>query len=134
MDGGRHPFARDQTGFREWLRKGIAEGRDALLADFVKMSGPISAAYAARLRAADLEAYSAAAHDRVGMEDMPGTMTMPCRVYAGESDPIFPLAKSASERIPTARCFALPAPTHLQDFAESDRVLSRVMVFPDSAR
>ena len=55
--GGQHPFARDQSGFREWVRAGITGGGDALVAAFEKMAGPISDSYAARLRTADLEAY-----------------------------------------------------------------------------
>jgi pimeloyl-ACP methyl ester carboxylesterase len=60
--GGQHPFARDQSGFREWVREGITGGVDPLVAAFERMAGPISDSYAARLRAADLEAYLAAAH------------------------------------------------------------------------
>jgi pimeloyl-ACP methyl ester carboxylesterase len=33
MIGAQHPFARDQSDFRQWLRTGIAEGPDALIAD-----------------------------------------------------------------------------------------------------
>src|SRR6476659_654149 len=48
--GGQHPFARDQSGFRQWLRHGIAEGPDALVTAFESMAGPIPEAYADRLR------------------------------------------------------------------------------------
>jgi pimeloyl-ACP methyl ester carboxylesterase len=127
--GGQHPFARDQSGFREWVREGITGGGDALVVAFEKMAGPISDAYAARLRAADLEAYLAAAHDRVGVEDMLEAMAMPCCLYAGEADPIYPLARSASERISSARFFPLPGLSHQQAFLESQSVLPTVMEF-----
>jgi pimeloyl-ACP methyl ester carboxylesterase len=104
-------------------------GGDALVAGFEKMVGPISDGYVARLRAADLEAYLAAAHDRVGMGDMLGAMAMPCCLYAGEADPLFAQAKSASERIPNARFFLVPGLSHLQAFVESSSVLPPVMQF-----
>jgi pimeloyl-ACP methyl ester carboxylesterase len=132
--GGQHPFARDQSGFRQWVRAGITEGGDAFVAAFEKMAGPISGSYAARLRAADLEAYLASAADRVGIEDMLGAMTMPCCVYAGEADPLFAQVKSASERIPNARFFSLPGASHLQVFVESSSVLPPVMAFLGAVR
>lgn len=52
--GGQHPFARDQSGWRQWLREGITGGRETLICAFEKMVGPISDVWAARLRAADL--------------------------------------------------------------------------------
>jgi pimeloyl-ACP methyl ester carboxylesterase len=132
--GGQHPFARDQAGMRQWVHEGITGGGDAFVAAFEKIDGPISDGYAARLRAADLEAYLAAAQDRVGMEDMLGTMAMPCCVYAGGADPIFAKARSASERIPNARFFSPPGLSHSQAFVESSSVLPPVMEFLDATR
>jgi len=127
--GGQHPFARDQSGFRQWLRHGIAEGPDALVTAFESMAGPIPEAYADCLRTADLQAWLAAVEDRVSNEDVLGTMTMPCCLYAGDADPIFAQAKQASERIPNAVFFALPGLSHLEGFRESRRVLPPIMEF-----
>jgi pimeloyl-ACP methyl ester carboxylesterase len=127
--GGQHPFARDQAGFRQMIREGIAGAGNAFVPSFVKIAGPISDAYAARLRAADLEAYLAAAQDRAGIEDMLGTMAMPCCVYAGEGDPMFSQTKLTSERIPNARFFSLPGLSHLRAFVESGSVVPQVMEF-----
>jgi pimeloyl-ACP methyl ester carboxylesterase len=132
--GGQHPFARDQSGFRQWLRIGITGDRVALVAAFEKMVGPISDAYAARLSTGDLKAWLAAAADRVGIESMLGAMAMPCCLYAGEADPVFAQAKLASERIPDARFFSLPGLSHLQAFVESHRVLPPVTKFLDETR
>jgi pimeloyl-ACP methyl ester carboxylesterase len=126
------PFASDMAGIRQMIREGIAGGGDALIAAFEKRFGPIADAHAARLRMADLEAYLAAAQDGVAMEDMLGTMAMPCCVYAGEAEPLFARAKLTSERIPNARFFSLPGLSHLRVFAESNRVLPRVMEFLDA--
>jgi pimeloyl-ACP methyl ester carboxylesterase len=132
--GGQHPFARDQSGFRQWLREGMTGGRETLISAFEKMAGPISDVYAARLRAADLQAWLASVEDRVGIEDMLGTMAMPCCLYAGEADPIFAQTKLASERIPNARFFSLPGLSHLQTFVESGGVLEPVTEFLDAIR
>ena len=132
--GGQHPFARDQSGFRQWLRLGIAEGHDPLVVAFEKMAGPISDSYASRLRAADLEAWIASVEDRESIEGMLEAMAMPCCIYAGEADPLFAQAKSASERIPGATFFSLPGFSHLQTFTKSDRVLPRVIEFLEPSR
>jgi pimeloyl-ACP methyl ester carboxylesterase len=132
--GGQHPFARDQSGFRQWIREGITGGRDVLVASFQSMVGPISDDYAAALRAADLEAWLAAVADRRSIEDVLGTMTMPTCLYAGEADPIFAQAKSAAERIADARFFSLSGLSHLQAFVESNNVLPPVMEFLGATR
>jgi len=59
---------------------------------------------------------------------------MPCCLYAGEADAIYPLAKATSEQIPNARFFSIPRLSHLQTFVESHRVLPQVMEFLDSSR
>lgn len=131
--GGQHPFARDQSGFRQWIRQGMAEGPDAFVAAFKNMVGPIPETYAERLRTADLQAWLAAVEDRVGVEDVLETMTMPCCLYAGDADPLFAQTKSASERILNARFFSLPGLSHVQAFSESQAVLPRVMEFLEGA-
>jgi pimeloyl-ACP methyl ester carboxylesterase len=132
--GGQHPFARDQSGFRQLLREGITGGPNVLLASFQRMVGPIPDAYAARLRAADPEAWLAATADRISIEDVLGTMAMPSCLYAGEADPLFGQARSAAERIPEARFFSLPGLSHLQAFVESNSVLPTVMEFLGAIR
>ena len=93
------------------------------------MIGPIPDAYAARLRAADPQAWLAATADRGNIEDVLETMTMPSCLYAGEADPIFGQARSAAERIPHAHFFALPGLSHVQAFVESNSVLPTVTNF-----
>lgn len=132
--GGQHPFARDQSGLRQWLREGITGGPDVLVASFQKMAGPISDAYATALRTADLEAWLAAVADRVSVEEVLGTMRMPSCLYAGEADPLFVQARSAAEHIPGARFFSLPGLSHLQAFVESNSVLPTVTDFLGAIR
>jgi pimeloyl-ACP methyl ester carboxylesterase len=130
--GGQHPFARDQSGFRQWLRTGIKDGPVALIVAFEKMVGPISDAYAARLRAGDLEAWLAAVADRESIEEGLSAMTMRCCIYAGGADPLFAQTKAASARVPHARFFSLPGLSHVQAMVRSDLVLSHVMEFLDA--
>jgi pimeloyl-ACP methyl ester carboxylesterase len=130
--GGQHPFARDQSGFRQWLREGIAGGHETLIRAFEKLAGPISDGYAARTRSADLHAWLASVEDRVGIEEVLGAVATPCCLYAGEYDPMFAQTKLASERIPNAHFFSLPGLSHLQAFVDSSRVLPLVMEFLDS--
>jgi len=134
--GGAHPFASDGSGFRQWLREGMTGGPDVLVAGFQKMVGPISSAYAAGLRAADLDAWLASITEknRGSIEDVLETMTMPTCFYAGEADPIFVQARSASERILGACFFSLPGLSHLGAFVESNSVLPPVMEFIGATR
>ena len=127
--GGQHPFARDQSGFGQILREGIVGGPDALIVAFEKMAGPISICQAARMRSADLRAWLAAVVDRIGIEDVLGSMAMPCCLYAGDADPMFAQTRLASEQVPNARFFSLPGHSHQQAFVENGSVLPSVMEF-----
>jgi pimeloyl-ACP methyl ester carboxylesterase len=132
--GGQHPFARNQEGLRQMMRRGLSEGGDAFVAALEEADGPISGAHAARLRTADFEAYFAMVLDRDSMEDILDTMAMPCCIYAGEADPAFSLARSASERIPNSHFFLLPGLTHMQTFYESGTVVPQVVEFLEGCK
>ncbi len=131
--GGSHPFARDNSAFRQWLRHGMAGGPDALIAAYETTVGRVPEAYIDRLRRADLQAWLASVEDRASIEDVLETMTMPCCLYAGDADPVFAQAKLASERISGAQFFALPGLTHLGAFMESRSVLPPVVEFLQNA-
>ena len=127
--GGQHPFARNQEALRQMMQIGVSGGGDAFVAAFEKAEGPISDAYAARLRKADFKAYFAMVLDRGSMEDMLGMMAMPCLIYAGEADPVCSQARLGSERIPNSRFFSLPGLTHMEAFMETGKVLPHVLDF-----
>ena len=97
------------------------------------MAEPVSKAQEMRLRAGDLQAWLAAVEDRVSIEDVLETMTMPCCLYAGDADPLFAQAKLASERIPNALFFSLPGLSHLQGFVQMPAVLPRVVEFLEAS-
>src|SRR5215470_4639807 len=82
-----------------------------------------------RLVSADLEAYLALAQDRPGLEHILPTLLMPCCLYAGELDPIYPEVEACSRFIPEVTFFSLPSLSHCEAFARSELVLPRVTAF-----
>jgi pimeloyl-ACP methyl ester carboxylesterase len=86
--GGAHPYARDMAGIRAAIHGAMAAGGgDAIVAVFEADAGPLPEGLKDRLRKADLQAFLAAAPDRPAVDDVLGTMMMPCCLYAGEADP-----------------------------------------------
>jgi pimeloyl-ACP methyl ester carboxylesterase len=133
--GGAHPYARDMAGYRSAIRGVIAAGgSDATVAAFEADAGPLPQGLKGRLRKADLQAFLAAAHDRPAVDDVLGTMMMPCCLYAGEADPLFAAARSASEQIPHAQFFSLPGLSHWKALEERNTVLPRVVEFLEAAQ
>jgi hypothetical protein len=54
---------------------------------------------------------------------------MPCCLYAGEIDPIYPEVESCSRHIPRVSFFSLPGLSHCEAYARSEHVLARVTGF-----
>ena len=127
--GGAHPYARDQGWFREQFRLALAQGSDAFLTTFEQVVGPLAPGWRERLRAADFESYLSAAEDRPNLEAVLPAMAMPCCVYAGEADPLFQQARSASRLMPWATFFSLQGLTHYQGYMRSDLVVPKVAPF-----
>ena len=93
------------------------------------MFGPEPSERKKRLLSADLEAYLALAQDRPGLEDILQTMLMPCCLYAGEIDPIYPGVEACSRQIPHPTFFSLPGLNHCNAYSRSELVLPRVIGF-----
>ena len=127
--GGQHPYSRSLAALRELVQRGIAQGSGAFVAGMEKMFGQESAARKERLLLADLEAYLAQAQDRPGLEDILPTMLMPCCLYAGEIDPIYPEVEACSRQIPHVTFFSLPGLNHCDAYTRSALVLPRVTTF-----
>jgi pimeloyl-ACP methyl ester carboxylesterase len=133
--GGAHPYARDMAGIRAAIHGAMAAGGgDATVAVFEADAGPLPEGLKDRLRKADLQAFLAAAPDRPAVDDVLGTMMMPCCLYAGEADPVFDQVRSASEQIPDARFFSLPGLSHWKAIEERSAVLPRVVEFLEATR
>jgi pimeloyl-ACP methyl ester carboxylesterase len=125
--GGQHPFARSMGPLRQLVEKGIRHGGGAFVSGMEEMFGPESPKRKARLLSADLKAYLALVHDdRPGLEDILPAMTMPCCLYAGEIDPIYPEVEACSRHIPGVTFFSLPGLNHCDAYTRSELVLPRI--------
>ena len=127
--GGQHPYARGMGSLRRMVQRGIAQGSGAFVTGMEEMFGPESEERKERLLSADLEAYLALVQDRPGLDDTLPTMLMPCCLYAGETDPIYPEVEACSRQIPQATFFSLPRLSHCEAYARSELVLPRVTGF-----
>jgi pimeloyl-ACP methyl ester carboxylesterase len=127
--GGQHPYARSMEPLRQMVRRGIAQGSGAFVAGMEEVFGPESAARKDRLISADLEALLALAEDRPDLEAILPTMLMPCSLYAGELDPIYPEVEECSRHIPRVSFFSLPGLSHCEAYARSELVLPHVARF-----
>ena len=56
-------------------------------------------------------------------------MTMPCLVYAGESDPMHPDVERGARQLPRGTFFSLPGLGHYEGYARSHLVLPHVKEF-----
>ena len=127
--GGQHPYARSMEALRQVVRRGILQGSGAFVAGMEEMFGPESAERKGRLISADLEALLALVQDRPDLEDILPTMLMPCCLYAGEIDPIYPEVEACSRDIPRVTFFSLPGLSHCEAYARSELVLPHVTGF-----
>lgn len=127
--GGQHPYARSMRSLRQMVRRGIAQGSGAFVAGMEEMFGPESAERKGRLLSADLEAYLALTLDRPGLDDILPTMLMPCCLYAGDIDPIYPEVEACSRHIPRATFFSLSGLSHCEAYSRSELVVPRVTGF-----
>ena len=127
--GGQHPYPRRMEPLRQLVERGIAQGSDEFVAGMEEMFGPESSERKKRLLSADLKAYLALAQDRPGLEDIFPTMLMPCCLYAGEIDPIYPDVEACSRHLPQVTFFSLPGLNHCDAYTRSELVLPRVTEF-----
>jgi len=133
--GGSHPYARDQSPARQFLRAHLGDSNDEFISALENRSGACSsAARKARLGAVDREAFLALSQDRPELSNTLAGMRMPTCLYAGDADPLCLQAKAASQLIPGAVFFSLPGLTHPEAFHSLDVVLSRVVEFLGGAQ
>ena len=103
-----------------------AGGAEAIPAVWV---APLPSELKIRLLANDIEALAACRVDSLGFADVLPTMTMPCLIYAGAADPIYPVAEATVAEMPNVAFFTLPGLGHAEAFLRSDLVLPRVLEF-----
>jgi pimeloyl-ACP methyl ester carboxylesterase len=93
---------------------------------------PVPPSIKARLLTNDVQALIAYRTQRLsspGFLAILSQMTMPCLVYAGEADPVYPANKEFVARMPNVTFFSLPGLGHAQTHFRSDLVLPHVRQF-----
>ncbi len=124
--GGAHPYAEDMQPFRDLAPRDPT----AFLASIKKVFGPhMTPAVLADLMANDLDALLALTQDRPSLADVLPTMSMPCLLFSGTSDPRFPRVKECAQGLANATFVSLPACDHIAALARSDLVLPHVTAF-----
>jgi Predicted hydrolases or acyltransferases (alpha/beta hydrolase superfamily) len=81
------------------------------------------------LLANDFRALAAAQQDRPSIEDVLPKMKMPCCVYAGDADPLYPRAEQCAKALPSGTFFALSGLDHSAAFREAKLALPHVSKF-----
>jgi pimeloyl-ACP methyl ester carboxylesterase len=127
--GGAHPYER---------RLPVAsrpDGADpeAFVGAFFQRMGldraALSPAEAAEFFDNDFRALAASLQDRPSLEDILPTMTMPCLLYVGELDGVFPQVEACVEHIPRGSLVSFPAVNHPEAFYRAELVLPHAMEF-----
>jgi pimeloyl-ACP methyl ester carboxylesterase len=133
--GGSHPYARSMEEQRQEVRQALQQERKALGAGVEAPSGPSPSGPQARARPNDLEALLASVtHDRPALDDVLPRMTMPCLLFAGEADPVYPFVRECARQIPQVTFFSLPGLGHSQARRRSDLVLPHLTRFLQTVR
>jgi pimeloyl-ACP methyl ester carboxylesterase len=107
-------------------------GMEAYLRFLEAASGPIPPIARKRLLENDPRALSAvtmAFHEWQGIGDILEKIKLPCLIYAGEADPLYPGAREGAAHIPTAKFVSLPGLDHFGALFASDLVLPSVKQF-----
>jgi pimeloyl-ACP methyl ester carboxylesterase len=90
---------------------------------------PLPPAVRERVLKNDMEAIRASRVDDPGYEDTLPTISVPCLVLAGDTDPVYPTAKAHAEKIPSATFVTIPSQNHVGALFRSDLMVSHIMQF-----
>jgi pimeloyl-ACP methyl ester carboxylesterase len=124
--GGAHPYAENMQPFRNLM----PQEPEVFIAMLEKIFGShMTPAIRARFRANDLKALSILTQDRVSLADVLPTMTMPCLLFCGETDPRLPHVRECVKALDNGTFFSVPASDHVAALAWSDLVLPHVRAF-----
>jgi pimeloyl-ACP methyl ester carboxylesterase len=126
--GGAAPYASNMDGLRQFIRVGIENGPEALVAMWETEYGALSSETRKRMLAYDYETLLVVAQDHESLEAVLPTMRMPCLLYAGEMDEYQPV-KECARQIANATFFTLPGLDHGRAIMRSDEVLPHVKRF-----
>ena len=127
--GGQHPYAQDMDELRQLVQYGVENGPEAFVAMWEENFGTLSSETRERMLAYDYEALLAVAQDRESLEAVLPTMRMPCLLYVGEMDEVYPIAKECAMQIANVTFVTLPGLDHGEAIRRSDEVLPHVKRF-----
>jgi pimeloyl-ACP methyl ester carboxylesterase len=127
--GGQHPYAQNMDGLRQLVRYGVENGPEAFVTMWEENFGMLSSDSRERMLAYDYEALLAVAQDRESLEAVLPTMRMPCLLYVGEMDEVYPMAKECAKQIANVMFVTLPGLDHGEAIKRSDKVLPHVKRF-----
>ncbi len=111
------------------MRYGVENGPEAFVAMWEENFGTLSSETRERMLAYDYEALLAVAQDRESLEAVLPTMRMPCLLYVGEMDEVYPIAKECAKQIANVMFVTLPGLDHGEAIRRSDEVLPHVKRF-----
>jgi len=127
--GGQHPYGRT-------LPASVRlDGSDpqAFLEAFLGRIGVDLATLSPERRAEafanDCRALAAAQQDRPSLEDVLPTMTMPCFLYAGEADSVFPRVQACVKQMPNVTFVSFPDLDHGEAFYRGAVILAEATKF-----
>lgn len=127
--GGQHPYAQVMDGARAWLAVGEKKGAQAFIGFWEREVGPLTPTQRERVRTYDFTAMRMAAQDRASLELALSEIHVPCLLFAGSRDGVFPLAQRAAEAIPGGQFVALADLGHADVMTRSDLVVPMVRSF-----
>jgi pimeloyl-ACP methyl ester carboxylesterase len=127
--GGQHPRAQNIDGLRQFVRYAVDDGPEAFVALWEESFGALSPETRERMLAYDYEALLAVAQDRESLEAVLPTMRMPCLLYVGEMDEVYPIAKACAKQIANVTSVSLPGLDHGEAITRSAEVLPHVRRF-----
>lgn len=124
--GGAHPYAEPLQARQTILTHGL----DAFLAASERSFGKyMTSTLRARLIVTDVHALRAQTQDRSSIADVLSTMTMPCLLFAGETEPRLSHVQACLQHMPNGTFFVVPGCDHVGTWARSDLVLPHVTTF-----
>ena len=111
------------------------QGMDALVAAWEQWFGPLwTPQWEALTCVNDLEALIArvSLSEQVGYEDMLPIVILPCFLFVGEKDALYPAIAECSTRMPNATLVPLPEFNHIDALVRSDVVVPHIRAFLES--
>jgi pimeloyl-ACP methyl ester carboxylesterase len=130
--GGMDPYETDQKEPNYFL-EAYKKGMEATLAMTEDIFGfRMTPELKTQFKANDLEALIALVSSRdwlLGFEDILGSMTMPCMLFAGKADSSHPGARKCIKNISHATFISIPNLNHVETFYRSDLVLPHIIKF-----